>query len=162
MTRITTYGINAGYLSALMLCLAAGCQRSQSTGNGNEAVQLGAAWEEILNAAEEDFEEAAGSSESEMQPAVTIPADTPQDIPIFPEARPTMAFGKKTRTIRLESPESAQRIHDFYISELPESGWQLSHKALTNIQARKDASRHITVDVIEGETNIINIQYRTF
>lgn len=91
---------------------------------------------------------------------INIPSDKPEDVPIFPDAEPTIIFGSEIKTIRLECSVSSKEVQEFYVSELRRLDWRLINESPGNIQGRKSPDRIINVDLIEdGDTLVVSVQY---
>lgn len=74
---------------------------------------------------------------------VSLPANFPQDIPVFKPSAVSMASKK---AVWLNTTATAQDVHDFYERELKVNGWELTNNVVSNLQAKKD-SRVIDINI---------------
>jgi len=61
---------------------------------------------------------------------VTLPANLPEDLPLYPNAVPfsAMETGGGTTILSLDSDEQAPEVYGFYKEQLPASGWTIENE----------------------------------
>ena len=97
------------------LLLAAGCGGSQAPDDGS-------------------IDAAPDADERPSRPAVALPDDLPDDIPIYPGAIPvhigTSGGGIRQSpqtSIQLETTDPVETVQDFYASAMAENSWTMPH-----------------------------------
>lgn len=89
-------------------------------------------------------------TESATKHKVALPSNLPNDIPIYPKASATMAFGKEIKTVRFESSQTPSDVHDFYVRELKKHGWKIVNDATQAVQAiKKSPKRMISISFLQ-------------
>ena len=61
---------------------------------------------------------------------VTLPANFPKDLPLYPDAVPfaAMETGGGTTIVSLDSDKRAPEVYRFYKEQLPASGWKIENE----------------------------------
>jgi hypothetical protein len=62
------------------------------------------------------------------EPAATLPAGFPADVPVYPGAHPTgsLAATGKGMIVTFQSADAPEKVFSFYRAELAERGWSIS------------------------------------
>jgi hypothetical protein len=65
------------------------------------------------------------------EPAATLPAGFPEDVPVYPGARQTgsLAATGKGMVVTFQSLDAPQEVLTFYRAQLAEQGWSISGEA---------------------------------
>jgi hypothetical protein len=136
-------------LSLTILALPLGCRRSSTSQvpeGGPPATNGGAS---------QPTEPAAGQPTSAEKPAPTLPADYPQDVPIWPKAKVTSStvVDKKT-AVRFETDAPVSDVVSFYNSALQGSGWEVlatTNSKSGSVLGATKSGRTLNVIVAKGE-----------
>ena len=67
---------------------------------------------------------------AQMGGNVTLPANFPEDVPLYPDAVPfsAMETGGGTTLLSLDTDKPAPKVYEFYKEKLPASGWKIDNE----------------------------------
>ena len=102
---------------------------------------------------------------NQVEYKVPLPADKPNDVPVYPNGKVTMVFGKDVKTIRMESEDSASEVMKWFEAQSDQLGWEVINSEELNLMAKK-TERSLVVSILTrrepelGDPVEFVIQYR--
>jgi len=101
--------------------------------------------------------------------AVSLPADLPDDIPVYPGAEPVFVGQSEggirqssSTSLQLETTDSVEAVRTFYEKQMQDQSWAIGHTTPAMLNAKK-GERNLNVTIVENPrspgTVVITIVY---